>query len=187
MGSLNSSKTYRVFGSLHLNLSDKILVHLQWGVWTLLGFVHSESLCDHQVWGDGLVIYQEAPCKPKVGNWASQRSLDLEALLSLPTVLPVVWVIGLHTFLLLLFCYTFFHCCLILWNLMLFELSSKWLDRSKGQGSIVLHKPLKHLEKFPSVFGEHLVCVNIPPRNVEGCHCLLISVRLGVRSLSLKE
>jgi hypothetical protein len=132
MGSLNSSKTYRVFGSLHLNLSDKILVLLQWGVWTLLEFVHSESLCDHQVWGDGLVIYQEAPCKAKVGNWASQWSLDLEALLSLPTILQVVWVIGLHTFLLLLFCYPFFHCCLILWNLMSFELSSKWLDRSKG-------------------------------------------------------
>jgi hypothetical protein len=29
--------------------------------------------------------------------------------------------------------------------------------------------------------------VNIPPRNVEGYHCLLISIRLGVRSLSLKE
>jgi hypothetical protein len=43
MGSLNSSKTYRVFGSSHLNLSDKILVLLQCGVWTLLGFVHSES------------------------------------------------------------------------------------------------------------------------------------------------
>jgi hypothetical protein len=159
MGSLNSSKTYRVFGSLYLNLSDKILVLLQWGVWTLLGFVHSESLCDHQVWGDGSVIYQEAPCKPKVGNWASQQSLDLEALLSLPTILQVVWVIGLHTFPLLLFCYTFFP---LLSNFM--KPDVVWVEQQmtrqeQGSGSIVLHKPLKHLEKFPSVLGEHLPCM----------------------------